>query len=174
MNADLFCVIFSLLTLSLCLCNPLIDTLLTFFREERESLDLIFLDGLVDDGAESFFVIDRIADHDLLVNLAHLSLVLCVGGKQSFALLVTAFVLFCEFGDSISVDGVCPLSTVEIAPVEDVVFDVKRFVSPAGVVVAGAAAGITQDGVCESDFLELCVCDILVLRLGLVLEVSVK
>lgn len=65
-------------------------------------------------------------------------------------------------------DGIGELSTVEVAPVEYIVVNVEGLVGAASIVVASAAALITQDGVGESNFLELCVGSIFVFGFCLV------
>jgi hypothetical protein len=73
-----------------------------------------------------------------------------------------------EGDDGVFGDGIGELSAIEISPVEDVVVDVEGVIGAASVVVASAAALVTQDGVGESDFLELCVGGIFVFGLDLV------
>lgn len=131
--------------------------------------NLLLLNGLVDDVAETVLVNSRIADHDLLVDLVHVSLVLCVGGKQGIAFFIAALVFLGEGNDGVFSDGICKLGAIEVVPVEDVVVYVEGLVGAASVVVASAAAFVTEDGVGESDFLELGMGSILVFGLCLVL-----
>lgn len=152
-----------------CLCNATINALLRLFGELRKSYNLFLLNGFVDDVAETVLVEGRVADHDLLINLVHVALVLCVGGEQGIAFLVTALVFLGEGNDGVFSNSVCELGAIEIIPVEDVVVYVERLVGTACVVVASAAAFVTEDGVGEGDFLELCMSSVLVFGLCLVL-----
>jgi len=156
------------------LYDATIDALLSFLGELWMCSNLCLLNGLIDDLAETVLVNSGIADHDLLVDLVHVSLVFCVGGKQSIPFLVAALVFSGEGDDGVFGDGIGKLRTVEVTPVEDIVVDVEGFVCAAGVVVAGAAALVTQDGVGESNLLELCVGGIFVFGFDLVLGELVK
>jgi len=156
------------------LCDATINALLSFLGELWVCSNLFLLNGLIDDVAETVFVNSGIADHDLLVDFVHVSLVLCVGREQSIPFLIAAFVFLSEGDDGVFGDGIGELSAVEVAPVENVVVNVERLVCAAGVVVAGAAALVTQDGVGESNLLELCVGGIFVFGFDLVLVESVK
>ena len=155
-------------------CNATIDAFLRLLSELGMGRNLFLLNGLVDNVAETVFVNGRVADHDLLVDLVHISLVLFVGREQSFAFLIAAFVVFCEGDDGILADGIGKLSTIEVVPVEDVVVYIEGFVGAASVVVASAAAFVAQDGVGKGDFLEFCMGGILVFGLCLVFEWSEK
>jgi hypothetical protein len=129
------------------LCDTTINALLSLFGELWVCSDLFLLDGFVDDLAEAFFVNSGIADHDLLVDLVHISLVLCVGQEQGISFFLAALVLLCEGDNGVFGDGIGELSAIEVAPVEDFVVDVERVIGAAGVVVASTAALVTQDGV---------------------------
>jgi hypothetical protein len=74
----------------------------------------------------------------------------------------------CKGDNGVFGDGIGELFAIEVTPVENVVVDVEGVIGAAGVVVASAAALITQDGVGEGDFLELCVGGIFVFGFGLV------
>jgi hypothetical protein len=150
------------------LCDTTINALLSLFGELWVCSDLFLLDGFVDDVAETFFVDGGVADHDLLVDLVHVSLVLCVGREQSISFLIATLIFLSERDDGVFGNGIGELSTIEVTPVEDVVVNVEGVVGAAGVVVASAAALITQDSVGESDLLELFVGGILIFRFDLV------
>lgn len=151
-----------------------INALLSLFGKLWVCSNFFLLNGLIDNLAETVFINSWIADHDLLVDLVHVSLVFCVGGKQGISFLVAALVFLGEGDDGVFGDGIGELSTVEVAPIENVVVDVEGFVCAAGVVVAGAAALVTQDGVCEGNLLKFCMSGIFVFGLDLVLAELVK
>ncbi|KAG9954748.1 DnaJ-domain-containing protein, partial [Aureobasidium melanogenum] len=152
-----------------CFCDATINAFLRFLSELGVGGNLFLLNGLVDDVAETVLVNSRIADHDLLVDLVHVSLVLCVGGEQGIAFFITALIFLGERNDGVFGNGICELGAIEVVPVENVVVYVERLVGAAGVVVASAAAFVTEDGVGEGDFLEFGMGGILVFGLCLVL-----
>jgi hypothetical protein len=125
------------------LCDATVNALLSLFRKLCVCSDLFLLYGFVDDLAEAFFVDSGIADHDLLVDFVHVSLVLCVGREQGIAFLIAALVFLGERDDGIFGDSIGELSTVEVAPVEDVIVDVEGLVGAASVIVASATALVT-------------------------------
>ena len=156
------------------LCDAAINALPSFLGELWVCSNLFLLNSLIDNLAETVLVNSGIADHDLLVDLVHVSLVLCVGREQGVSFLVAALVFLGEGDDGVFGDGIGELSTVEVAPVENVVVDVEGLICAAGVVVASAAALVTQDGVGKSNLLKPRVGGIFVFGFDLVLGVSVK
>ena len=171
MHAQFLGVVLGFTVLLLGPCNPRIDALLRLGGVLLESLDLAVVYSLVQNVSEALIVLGRIAGHDLLIDPGHAPLGFGIGGQQGLALLITALVLCGESRYRVGADGVGELGTEKLSPVKNVVVNVEGLVSAASAVVAGATAWVAEDGVGESDFLELAVCGFFVLGLDLVCDI---
>lgn len=118
-----------------------------------EAGDVFFLDGGIDDLAETLLVLQHVAEDNIFEDGVHVALALLVSDEEVVLLFVRALVLLRKLGNGVGRDSVFILLAVKVAPIEAVGVD-YRLRSRARRIVALAARGVRENGIRKGDGLE--------------------